>query len=437
MLALGALLALAGCGGSGGVTERGEVSGVIFDADGTVVRDARVYYDSGRETRSNVGGVYVLNDMPAKDLVVKAEIVKNGVTFRGQNVARVSNGERTKDVNIALYRSDQIATVEGTIRDRQGRLLSGMRVFMRPADDSILTSSTAITNNDGYFRIGGLGANISYRVQANGLGYNSDFDTISLNPGETRYVEFTAPDQPGDGVYPPENLSAYAYTTPASVRGSSLQSNAMEAMKQILNPKRTSKPGTRLTSNGNRVEVDLFWDRPSTSDELTALLGYAIYRGTNSSNLTNTDFLRDPQARFFSDLDDSLIEQVNYTYAMTALDTLYDGSEGESGRSNTATVRPLGDMRLGNVNNSSRPTFTWSNAPGAASYVVYIFDNYPSIYETERYLSAPITGNTFNYNDVPLGSGRTFYYVIVAMNTSNFNTATAYSISPVGQFTVR
>jgi len=436
MLALGAILVLVGCGGSGSTNGQGEASGVVFGSDGTVVRDAHVFYDGGHETSSNVAGVYVISGLPTKDVVIKAEVTKDGVTYRGQNVALVNSGERTKDVNIAVFAPGQLATLRGTVRDRQGRLLSGMRVFARPVDDSFPATATARTNNDGDFEIGGLGANINYRVQVNGLGYDSDLDTFSLSPGESRYVEFTAPDPAGNGVARPQNLAASVYTSPRSTRGIAKQELAMEAIKQLLSPKRAAKPATRLTTNGNRIEVDLFWDRPSTTDDITELLGYGIYRAIGNGDFSNTDFLRDPQANYFADLDDSLIEQRNYTYGITALDTLFDGSEGETGLSNTVTVRALGDLILGNVNATSQPTFNWTAAPGASSYLVYIFDEFPSIKVTERFVSNAVTGTSFHYTGTPLGNGRTFYYVVVAEDGSSPENSSAFSISSVGQFVV-
>jgi hypothetical protein len=439
MIAAGALLLLGGCGGSGhsGVTNRGEVSGVVFDREGFVVRDAHVYFDGSgdedRTTQTNEGGIYVLPELPARDLTVRAERVKDGVRYYGQNVARVVAGERTKNVNIAMFPENELASIRGEVRDRQGRLVRGIHIFLRPvSNDTLPSSAMAITDSNGEFVIGALGSNLTYRIQANGLGYNSDIDTVTLQPREQRFLNLVVPDGQITNVPKPTGLTATAYTTPRVNRSDARQSSAMEAMKQILNPKRVSSV-KRLTANGNPIEVDLFWNRYEDANTATALLGFGIYRAIGNGNLQNTDFLRDPQAAYFADLDNSLIEQTNYTYGITALDTLFDGQEGESAISDTVTVRPLGDLTLGSVTPTSHPTFRWNAAPGASSYYVYIFDEYPTIGVQERFVNETgISGTQFTYDGVALGNGRTFYYLVVGVSADN----SAVTISPVGQFTV-
>ncbi|AIE85244.1 carboxypeptidase-like regulatory domain-containing protein [Fimbriimonas ginsengisoli] len=441
ILAAGVMLLLGGCGGSGGsgTNGRGEVSGVVFDEGGFVVRDAHVYFDASasdkRNTQSNSGGVYLLTDMPTRTVTIRAERTKDGVRYFGQNVAQINSGERTKDVNIAMFREDQLAAIEGEVRDRQGRLVRGVHLFLRPvANDTLLTSAVGITDGDGHFDIGALRSNLTYRIQANGLGYNSDFDSITLTAGEKRFLNIVLPDAQVTNVPKPAGLTVTAYTTPrdASNRSNVRQQGAMEAMKQILRPQR-AKSVKRLTANGNPIEVDLFWPRYEDTNTSTALLGFGVYRGIGNGALQNTDFLRDPQAGYFADLDNSLVELTTYSYAITALDTLFDGSNGESDFSNVVSVRPLGDLLLGTVNAGPQPTFHWTAAPGATGYFVYIFDEYPTLGVAERFVNGTaIAGTQFTYNGPALGSGRTFYYILVGQNSDG----SAITISPVGQFTV-
>jgi hypothetical protein len=404
------------------------------------VRGARVFYDgtgnSDRETVTTTSGTYTLTDVPAQDIVVRAEILKNGVRYYGQNIASVVTGDRAKNVNIAVFPDNQLATLRGEVRDREGFLLRGVRVFLRPVDDpetpdddTLLTSAVGITNNDGEFRIGGLLGGLTYRVQVNALDYNSDFETITLDAREDRFVNFTVPDGTIVNVPAPENLLGTVYTAPLTVRSNDRLADTVEMMKYRLRPQRT-RVVTRSTVRGNPIEADLFWD----PIESTGLLGFGIYRGTGSQALRNVGFLRDPRAVFYADNDEALVENVSYTYGITSLDTLYDGDEGESSLSNTVTLNPLGDLLLGSVTSGTQPTFRWTTVPGATRYSVFLFTEYPSFGVTEIFTNYenPVNGSEYAYNGTPLTSGRTYYYMVIAEREDQ----TAVSLSQVGQFTV-
>lgn len=435
------LLLVAGCGGGGpGTDARGEVSGVVFDQEGFVVRGARVYYDgpgdSDRETMTTTAGTYSLSDIPALDVTIRAELTKNGVRYFGQNLASVVGGDRAKNVNIPLYPENQIATLRGQVRDRSGNLLRGIRVFLRPTDDpstteddTLLTSAVGITDSSGTYTIGGLLGGQTYRVQVNGLEYNSDFDTITLDPRETRTVNFSVPDGQIVNVPAPSGVGITAYTAPMTVRSDARLGDAVEMIKQRLRPQR-AKATTRNTVRGNPIEIDLFWN----DIDNTALLGFGIYRGAGNNSLRNVGFLRDPQAVFFADNDDALVEDVSYTYGITSLDTLYDGDEGESQLSDTVTATPLGDLLLGSPTAAAQPTFRWTSVPRATRYSVFLFTEYPSIGVREVYsnYANPVNGNQFTYDGPALTAGRTYYYFITAETADQ----TAVSISQVGQVTI-
>ncbi|MGV3618052.1 MAG: hypothetical protein ACO1SV_22225 [Fimbriimonas sp.] len=435
------LLLIAGCGGGGGTTDlKGEVSGVIFDQEGFVVRGARVYFDgsegSDRETISTTAGTYTLTDIPAQDIIIRAEISKNNVRYYGQNLASVVSGDRAKNVNIAVFPEGQLAVLRGEVRDREGFLLRGVRVFLRPVDnpetpedDTLLTSAVGITDNNGAFRIAGLLGGLTYRVQVNALDYNSDFETITLDPREDRFINFTVPDGTLVNVPAPTNLLATVYTSPEAVRGNNRLGDAIEMMKGRLRPQRT-RSLTRSTVQGNPIEADLFWDPIDN----TGLLGYGIYRGTGSQALRNVGFLRDPRAVFYADNDEALVENVSYTYGITSLDTLYDGDEGESELSNTVSITPLGDLTLGNVTSSTQPTFRWNAVQGATRYSVFLFSEFPSFGVTEIFSNYenPVNATEYAYTGPALTSGRTYYYFVIAEREDQ----TAVSFSRVGQFIV-
>lgn len=429
---------LVGCGGGGTTSYPGEVSGVVFDVDGYVVRGARVYFDGASSTAySTTAGTYSLRNVPPKDTIIRAEVYKSGVRYYGQNLASVVENERAKNVNLTLVPDSQLATFRGSVRDSLGARLKGVRVFLRPAQPgTVLSSSYGITDSNGNVNVGGLMAGISYTVQVNGLGYNSSFDAVTLSVGNNAVRNYNLPDGVITNVPAPNLNGVTAYTSPPAVRSDGRLGLALESIKQRLQPQRANLR-TRTTVRGNPIEVDLFWDEISN----TALLGYGVYRGRSGSALRNVAFLRDPQAEFFADTDDSVIEDVTYSYAMTSLDTLYDGSEGESGLSTPFTVTPLGDLLLGNVTASTQPTIRWNALAGAQSYGVYLFSQYPGIGVPELSLESGITGTSYTYSGEPLTRGRTYYYVVYGERPvlqeggGEFYTY-SYSLSQVGQFIV-
>src|SRR5437764_10582154 len=91
----------AGCGGTTGqpLGPPGEITGVVFDTSGNVVRNANVTVLGNIETVSNSSGTYILHDGPAADLILHAHVAEGGVNYVGENLARVFSNDRSKSVN--------------------------------------------------------------------------------------------------------------------------------------------------------------------------------------------------------------------------------------------------------------------------------------------------------------------------------------------------
>ncbi|MEZ0325313.1 MAG: carboxypeptidase regulatory-like domain-containing protein [Fimbriimonas sp.] len=427
LLALFALL-LVGCSGNGGETEgRGEVAGIVFDEDGVPVRDAHVYFDGAgnddKDAQTNVNGVYVLIDMPAGDQNIRVESTRDGTRYFGSNIAHIENGQRTMNHNIAVYPDDRLASIEGFVQDRQGNRLQNALVFVKQrATNTVLSSAYGITNSEGRYLVGSLRSNMEYDVQVNGEGYNSDFDSFILTNREVRTLNFTLPDAEDVVLNPPANLVATAWTSPRT-RAAGFNDVA-ENIKHLIKPDYKPRATQRGTAGGNFIEVDLTWD-PIVDQ---ALLGYGIYRSDQGSTLRDIYFLQDPLAELFADMSDSLREDRNYTYRVTTLSTIV----AESEFSDAASAVPLGDLVLRNITASSRPTFRWDPASGADSYVIYLFDRYPSIGVTDIWNNEenPTTSTSFEYTGGALASGRYFYVVVGVSDEGSF------SLSQVGEFNV-
>ena len=441
-------LALAGCGGGGGgggyYSTPGAASGVILDQNGNVVRGATVSYSFGGvnntvSTVSSSDGAYILKGLPAQVDLIQCQVVNNGVTYVGQNIAYLNSGAQTMSVNIAVYPSTQIASINGTVGDGLGHLIYGASVYAIPASGKALTSAYGITDNSGHYFIGGLLAGTAYKLQVNAQGYTSAFDTETLNAGENRSLSYSIAAASSTTLPTPTGVAAVAYTAPSEVTTQPKVKRAVEAIKNLLNPKRkpnvvgTIKPKFKratLFGEDSTIEVDVTWN-PITN---TNLLGYGIYQSEGNAPLVNIDFLSDPLGSLYEDMYGGLASGTTYNYAVTTVSTSYTSTSGESPLSTSATVTPLGPLTLGSASTSTLPVFSWQAASGASTYVVYLFNQYPNIGVSDIYdnSTSPTTNTTFTYAGTPLTSGQTYYYIVVGQSASG-----SQSISTVGQFTVQ
>ncbi len=440
-------LVLAGCGGGGGggnyYVAPGAASGVVTDQSGNVVRGAIVSYSANGQsptvsTVTNSKGAYILSGLPPQVDLIQCQVVNNGITYVGQNIAYPNSNAQTMSVNIGVYPSTQVASINGTVTDGLGHLIYGASVYAIPASGKALTSAYGITDNSGHYLIGGLLAGTAYKLQINAQGFNSAFDTETLNAGENRSLSYTITTASSTTLQPPTGVNAVAYTAPAEATSQPKVKGAVEAIKNILNPTRKpNKIGTlkskvkRMTSFGQNsaIEIDVTWT-PITN---TALLGYGLYQSTGSDPLTYIDFLSDPLGSLYEDMYGGLTSGTTYNYAVTTISTSSTSTTGESALSNSATVTPLGPLGLGSVTATTMPTFTWQPASGAATYVVYLFNQYPTIGLTDIYdnSASPTSNTSLTYTGAPLTAGQTYYYIVVGQSSTG-----SQSISTVGQFTV-
>lgn len=440
-------LVLAGCGGGDGgghfYVAPGAASGIVTDQSGNVVRGAIVSYSANGQSPSvstvtNSNGAYILSNLPPKVDLIQCQVVSNGVTYVGQNIVYLNSNAQTMSVNIGVYPSSQVASINGTVSDGLGHLIYGASIYAIPASGKALTSAYGITDNSGHYTIGGLLAGTAYKLQVNAQGYNSAFDTQTLNAGENRALSYSISAASSTTLQAPSGVNAVAYTAPAEATTQPKVKGAVEAIKNILNPRR--KPnvtGTlkskvkRMTSFGQNsaIEIDVTWT-PITN---TALLGYGLYQSTGSDPLTYIDFLSDPLGSLYEDMYGGLTSGTTYNYAVTTISTSSTATTGESALSNSATVTPLGPLALGSVAATTMPSFTWQPASGAATYVVYLFNKYPSIGVADIYdnSASPTANTTLPYSGAPLTSGQTYYYIVVGQSSTG-----SQSISTVGQFTV-
>lgn len=422
-----------GCGGGGGgPTGSGQVSGRVTTLDGGVVSGAVVTSDSSnKQTTTNSEGTYMLDFVPAENTLITAQITQGGTKYVGSNLASVNQGQRAKSVNIVVVPANQTATVHGIVMDNNGNVLQDAYVFAIATNATVYSSSMAETDGDGECWIPNLLAGQQYSLMATGWGggYQSAPDNVTLSAGETRDVNFTLGNAVGPLLGPPTNLAAKAWTTPSEVTRSPNSKSVYEAIKNRLDPRRAArKKTTRSTVNGNDIEVDLYWD-PINSNKL---LGFGIYRGVGSGvPTTSIDTLNDPLASFYQDLDDLLTEGQTYTYQITCVTTLSPPGN-ESPKTVAVTATTLGDFTLQTLTQGP-VTFNWSSAIGATEYVVYLYDQYPSLQSIAPiWTSTSTTGNQMVYTGQALVPGHVYYYFVVGDNGGN-----GWTISDIASFSAQ
>lgn len=434
-----AIAIVLGCSGGGTSKGNGTVSGNVADLDGNPVRHAKVYptKDPNTFTYTNSSGAFTLANVPEGDPTIAAEIVIGGVSFYGENILRVFQGEPSKSMNIVMGRRDRMGRLTGTVSDRFSNHLEGARVF---ANNGILGSVVAITDKDGKYTMF-LHSGYTYSVVAGALGYDSDSDSVRLNAGQALTANYVLSNPTDVGFGPPQNFSAVAWTSPREATQSPKAANTYEAIKRMIDPRRARHSKDRRPLNtigGNWIEVDLYWDPIQN----VSLLGYGIYRGTSATGATKgIEFLRDPLAGFFADADPGLRQDVPYYYEITALNVNYpDTNNSESDFSDRWGVQPLGDMTLRNVTGGTPVTFNWNAASGAEKYTVYLFNQYPDygvdpiwpVNQTQTN-DATTTATTLRYRGPALGRG-TYYYIVLGQDRRNGNVAN--TISRIGSFFV-
>jgi hypothetical protein len=427
------LLFLAGCGGGGAGGTHGprtaEVAGIVTDFNGDVVRGAKVWINQFGETDSNSSGAYILDRIGEGDWKVRAEIVKDGIRYKGENVARVFEGERTKSVNITLIRENQQARVFGHVIDNQGFTVQGARVFaIAPNDGGVFSSTYEITGDGGTYDLDALVGGVDYRIVASAIGFNSDVDVVNVDAGDSQELILTLKNATDPLLPAPTNLEAVTWTSPSEITRSPQTRAAVTNIKNLFDPRTAKQAQTRETINGNWIETDLFWDAYPNND---SHIGFGIYRRFGAGSFI-AEFLRDPEAETYIDSEKDLQEFETWSYKITALNTNYpDTNNSESNDSNIVTVETLGDLFTDSVLQGP-VRFRWQTGSGADEFIVYVFDEFPGIGVDSLWnnAGAPVGGTQLVYGGPALQSGHKYYYVVLGLA----NSQSSRTISQVGSF---
>ncbi len=402
---------LAGCGGSGPSAARtATITGRITDIDGRPVRGAVVSAPGAGSTTTTTSGAYLLSGVPAEDLIVTATLTSDGVDYRGKNLVRAFDAEQASNVNIVIAPTSQLASIHGHVSDLDGNPLRGASVFAYGG--SAFSSNRVVTNSNGNFEMEDLIAGVSYELSAGGADYSSDSTAVTLTAGESKRIDFTLGDPGNPALEQVTGLDYISYVSQPATRGSR-EARAAEQIKRLMNRHRGLKNAkTRLSTDGNLIEVELSWVTQVGED----VLGYKIYRAAGDGPFGNIDLVRDPLNGQYIDSDTTLLPARTYDYEVSAVGSSYFSDSSQEGElSDTLSVQTLDDL-IADRPSLSPLTFRWRNLPSAESYVVYLFDRYPdygveSIWSNE---DDPTTGTSLAYNAGGLDSG-TYYFVVVGL----------------------
>jgi hypothetical protein len=427
-------LPLYGCGGGLLAALRtASVSGNVIDLAGNTVQNVEITMD-GQTTVSNTGGAFVLTGLREGVWELRAESTPTGggTSYSAFTNVQVFEGERSRSINVTLVRSNQQAILRGFVRDRFGNIIQGAHVFaFLQSGGAQLSSIMDVSNSTGAYELKGLAAGYTYTVNGSAREFASDRSSVSLSVGEIRQYDIIVGDAADPVISPPGNMSAVAWTTPSEITRSQSDNAAFENLKRISDPRRANRRGSsRETGSGNNIEVDLVWDPPTSN--LNYFLGYGIYMSTTSSGFSDpVDFLRDPEAYFYADLSEYLVENQNYYYEMTSLNVNYPFTgNSESNFGDRYGVHTLDDLDLVGVIQGPLEFF-WQGGSGASEFFVYLFDELPSIGTDSIWVnSIAVSGTSLIYSGPSLTTGHRYYYMVLGMA----NGGDSRTISRLGDF---
>lgn len=467
-----------GCGGGGGGTPstggnggsypypsggNSIVLGKVVDVDGNAVPGALVAADTGQRATSLSQGGYRLDGVPAGVRRIRVSVQQNGTTYTGstQTLSQSSSPPVTvSNANVQVSPSDRQASITGTVRDQNGRTVAGARVFL----GVFVVPGTAATNNadagvaslvafadaNGVYRIDNIPvvtAQSSYTEAASSLGYqNTPVNVNDLRIGETRTQDFVLGGASGQTGPTPTNVAAFSFTQPgdgvqAHALGAAAAGAAPAAYEQIrraLSPAYARRVAQAHSPAQGRakahaspfgafaIEADVFFDNAQPD----SVSGFRIYLSEGNAQLTAYDFLQDPLANFYSDLDPAYVPNRQYNFAVSAVNT----TNSESGISQASSLVPLDGQTLAGPQDGQTVqnpvSVAWNRVNGADSYSVFVYPQFPSVGVAGTQINAAPGAGSVTLPNMPSGD---YYYVVAGSRADG----SAVTVSRITRFHVQ
>jgi len=489
--ALGAAL-LAGCGGGGGngnttiggttgtgtgtgttgttgtgtgpILQNADVIGRVTDPQGNGVPGVTLIPDSGgAATVSLSQGGYRLNGLTGNVAHrITASVQQGNTQYTGSTQVLTQGGFLVSNANILLSPANRQATVSGTVRNTNGSLLIGVRVFLALPNGSAqvagnYSSLVAFTDANGVYTIPNIpsdppsGGAVTIAASTPGQ-QNQTFPLAAFQPGGVYSQNFTLSASTGQAVGAPTLAFVTAATEPIdSQSGRAILAHiaggpgtVYDQIRRRLCPdfaraaSRHAATGKRLSAHAlgdYAVETDIAFDNPAQAG---SVVGNTIYRTTGTASAPGVlptesqsdayDFLQDPLANYYTDVSFSIstgqsppvatnlghtVTGSQYNFALSATNT--DGAE--TGLSAVLSITPLGALTLTTPTPGQSylgaASVTWTPATGAQRYLVFVYDQYPTIGTSPVSVSATLPAGSNSYVVPGLNGGQDYYVVVV------------------------
>lgn len=467
VLIVSLIIAGSGCGGGGG-GPRGDLTGTVTDVDGRSVAGANV--SSGFHSATSLSnGTFTMSGLKEGFQTITATVDVKGHRWSGQTVVDLVGAYQNRSTNIVISDERYQASLGGAVIDPNGFGLEGAKVFI----GGPFGSTMAVTDGNGNYQADRLTPSTTYTVTASLAGFKNDTRTVHLDPNQNAALSFALTAGSNSGTLPaPAGVTAQSWTladTVTRVAQYGQKGTIFDWLKHFYRHKRglpdgpvakmiEHRPTGRLSPAGSVVEVDLFWTYASDPQ----LFGYAIKRGLSASASPGaeiTAILRDPLSSAFFDVDPLLTPNVSYTYTVHSLDTVKfpaDGTIGTASAPITADpFSPIGAVSpINGAGASGTPLFKWSAVNGAAAYQLYVWDEFPTLmfdpslpnepgatqpiwpvdpsHPGNALITAPAT--SASYQGPALQAGHTYYWLVVALDSTNPANVATLSASQISKF---
>lgn len=473
-LSIGAVAALAGgCGGggSGGSPATGGnggsypypsgsssiVLGKVVDMSGNAVPGASVAADTGQTANTLSQGGFRLDGVPAGVRRIRVSTQQNGTTYSGSTQVlslSASPPLTVSNANVQVSPTGQQATVTGTVRDPNGQPLAGARVYLgvfvspgtaaNNGTDGSVASLVAFADGNGVYRLENVPvptSQSSYTEAASLLNYqNTRVGVNNLRVGETRTQDIILGGASGQTGPTPTNVAAFAFTQPgeapqahaAGLASSASPTSAYEHIRRALSPAYARRVAAAHTSAHSRakahaspfgafaIEADVFFD----NNQPDSVSGFRVYNSVGNAQLTPYDFLQDPLANAYTDLDPAYVPNQQYNFAVSAVNT----TNGESGLSAASTVTPLDGQTLNGPQNGQTTqnpvSVAWNRVNGADNYSVFVYPQFPGVGVAGAQYDAASGASSLTLPGMASGD----YYYVVAGSRGD---GSAVTVSPI------
>jgi hypothetical protein len=450
---------LAGCGGGGGgggtITGGSNtvVLGTAVDQTGAPVPAATITVldDTPRTASLSQGGFRLVGVSPGVHRL-EASARVGGTTYTGSTQVLVPDNTTISNANIQLSPSGNQAILTGVVRDSSGNALNNARVFLGvfvTPSGSDVASLVGFTDSLGRYRIENIPVGPSrYTALASLLGFQNATQFVStLMQGETRHMDFQLVATVGESALVPQNVSVQSFTQPSAAAQPNIglkPGPAYEAVRRILSPAYARlSAGRHAAAHVKRlrarphvtgfgpyaIEMDVFFDEGATD----SLSGFRIYNSAGADALTPWDFLQDPLANIYRDLDPFYQADEQYNFAVSAI----NNDSAETGLSSVVSVLPLELLTV--TQPTAGQTLTqpaqvfWNPVNGASSYSIFVYNQFPSI-GVDPVVQAQNLSNAATSYTLPNSLASGDYWVIVAASADS---GTEVSVSQIVKFHIQ